>query len=384
MHVDDIIVFLGPSLPRADAIQILKADYRPPAARGDIYRVATKNARIIILIDGLFGETPAVFHKEILWALSNGIYVVGAASMGALRAAELDSFGMMGIGEIYNAYRGGRLERDDAVAVLHAPEELGYSPITVALVDIIATLNLAQRTGVVDARLRDELESIAGELFYKNREYRLLLSEATTRGYLSAANSLQDWMESNHVSQKAIDATAALKQVARHLDTMEQPFKPDFRFETTTMWRHLTREVDRHRLSISPADASIIINELVATGEYWPLAREALAYVLAERDIPIQEHDLNDEALSFAAELYQYENNPPSKDIFDSEPSGHSLGELERRQILTDEYRLNQIATPHRVAIECKLFELLHRRRVLQPILSQGRTRLWTLAKSRE
>jgi len=384
MHVDEIVVFLGPSLPRADAIRILKADYRPPAARGDIYLAATDNARIIVLIDGLFEETPAVFHKEILWALSSGIHVVGAASMGALRAAELDSFGMMGVGEIYNAYRSGRLERDDAVAVLHAPEELGYSPITVALVDILATLNLAQRAGVIDARLREQLERIAGELFYKNREYRLLLSEATRRGYLSDANSLQDWMELNHVSQKAIDAKAALMQVARHLDKMEQPFKPDFRFETTTMWRHLTREVDRRRLGISPADASIIINELVATGQYWPLAREALAYVLAERDIPIQEHDLNDEALSFAAELYQHENNSLGRDILDIEPSGHGLGGLECRQMIADEYRLNRIAAPHSMAIECKLFEILHRRRILQPMLSQARTRLWTLAKSHE
>ena len=53
-----------------------------------------------------------------------GIHVYGAASIGALRAAELDAFGMRGIGRIYEDFREGVLEDDDEVAVLHGPEEL--------------------------------------------------------------------------------------------------------------------------------------------------------------------------------------------------------------------------------------------------------------------
>ena len=71
---------------------------------------------------------PTVWHKEILWAMAQGIHVFGAASIGALRAAELDAFGMRGIGRIYEAFRDGVLEDDDEVAVLHGPEELGYPP----------------------------------------------------------------------------------------------------------------------------------------------------------------------------------------------------------------------------------------------------------------
>jgi hypothetical protein len=46
----------------------------------------------------IFDSTPAVLHKEILWAMDRGVGVSGAASMGALRAAELHWYGMVGVG----------------------------------------------------------------------------------------------------------------------------------------------------------------------------------------------------------------------------------------------------------------------------------------------
>jgi hypothetical protein len=70
-------------------------------------------------VDGYFERVPAVWHKEVLWAISQGIRVYGSASMGALRAAELSAFGMIGIGKIFEWYRDGVIERDDEVAVAH-------------------------------------------------------------------------------------------------------------------------------------------------------------------------------------------------------------------------------------------------------------------------
>ena len=97
----DIVVFLGPSLARSRAEQILEADYRPPAKRGDLYNAAREGARIILLIDGVFFQDCSVAHKEVLYALEAGAKVLGASSMGALRASELDVYGMEGIGQIY-------------------------------------------------------------------------------------------------------------------------------------------------------------------------------------------------------------------------------------------------------------------------------------------
>ena len=64
---------------------------------------------MIGVIDGYFEVVPTVWHKEILWAMSQGIHVYGAASIGALRAAELAEFGMNGVGQIYQQYRSGEL-----------------------------------------------------------------------------------------------------------------------------------------------------------------------------------------------------------------------------------------------------------------------------------
>ena len=86
-----IVAFLGPSLPAREAkgFHLL-----PPARQGDIWRALGLRPRAIALIDGLFEAQPSVWHREILDALDAGIPVVGGASMGALRAVELEAFGM--------------------------------------------------------------------------------------------------------------------------------------------------------------------------------------------------------------------------------------------------------------------------------------------------
>ena len=119
-----IIIFTGPSLSSNEANNILKAEYRPPVARGDIINALKDNPDIIVIIDGVFHKEPAVSHKEILKAIKNGVIVVGGASMGALRASELDDFGMIGIGQVYKDYRSGVVESDDDVAVVINPETL--------------------------------------------------------------------------------------------------------------------------------------------------------------------------------------------------------------------------------------------------------------------
>ena len=120
------VAFLGPSLPQDQAKTFGDAILLPPARRGDIVRAINEHdPEIILIIDGYFEQVPSVWHKEILWALSQGRTVAGAASMGALRAAELDQFGMLGVGRIYQAYSCGTFapfdeafEDDDEVAVL--------------------------------------------------------------------------------------------------------------------------------------------------------------------------------------------------------------------------------------------------------------------------
>ena len=153
------VVFLGPSLPLADAERELEATYLPPVAEGDVYRAACTQPAAIGIIDGYFEVIPAVWHKEILYALKQGIHVFGASSMGALRAAELAAFGMEGVGAVFEAYRDGRLEDDDEVAVLHGPAEVGYPALSEAMVNIRRTLAEAAAAGIIGAEIRAALES---------------------------------------------------------------------------------------------------------------------------------------------------------------------------------------------------------------------------------
>ena len=112
------IVFLGPSLPLRDAKKLLRADFRPPARQGDVFRAIDAKPDVIVLIDGVFESAPSVWHHELLAAHASGITLLGASSMGALRAAELPGV-VTPIGEIARRFAAGTWNDDAAVALLH-------------------------------------------------------------------------------------------------------------------------------------------------------------------------------------------------------------------------------------------------------------------------
>ena len=143
------VVFVGPTLEPRDRAAAGDFHCLPPVAQGDVYRAVRRGARAVGVVDGYFSGAPSVWHKEILWALSQNVPVFGGASMGALRAAELHEFGMRGVGRIFEAFRDGNLEDDDEVAVVHGPAEIGYLPASEPMVNIRATLALAEAEGVI-------------------------------------------------------------------------------------------------------------------------------------------------------------------------------------------------------------------------------------------
>ena len=149
-----VCIFVGPTLSREAVVSVLDAQCLPPAAQGDVYRAARLRPRAIGIIDGYFSGAPSVWHKEILWALSQGIAVFGSSSMGALRAAELHSFGMRGVGRIFEWFRDGVLEDDDEVAVVHGPAELGFAGASEPMVNVRATLARAVAEGVITPATR--------------------------------------------------------------------------------------------------------------------------------------------------------------------------------------------------------------------------------------
>jgi hypothetical protein len=232
-----ICIFLGPTLPLAEARAILDAEYLPPAAHGDVYRAARRDPkpRAIGLIDGYFRHRPAVRHKEILWALSEGIPVFGAASIGALRAAELAAFGMVGIGRIFEDFRDGRLEDDDEVAVDHGPAELGYPAINVAMVDIRATLAAARDGGVLDPASAARIVARTKSLFYPDRTYAAVAEIMRAIPHSGdEARRFEAWLKHGTVAQKRDDAACMLREM-RDL-TRRGPIFCDVALHQTEFW----------------------------------------------------------------------------------------------------------------------------------------------------
>lgn len=212
------IVFLGPTLNAREAAMLLDADFRPPAARGDIFRAAACRPPAIGLVDGYFHNRPAVWHKEIAWALSQGIAVFGSASMGALRAAEMADFGMVGIGRIFEDFRSGALEDDDEVAIVHGPAELGYLAASEAMVNIRATLQAASAQAVLTVAQAQALTQRAKDLFYPDRSFPGLLKLAQTDPRAGSADTLarlQAWLPQGRIDRKCLDAQAMLKAMSQ-------------------------------------------------------------------------------------------------------------------------------------------------------------------------
>jgi len=161
------IVFVGPSLAPAERPRT-RAVYLPPVRHGDLFRLDAREGDVVLIIDGIYQHVAPLRHKEILAVMSAGVEVFGAASFGALRAAELQAYGMHGIGRVYNAYRTGELSDDAEVALLHTADE-DCHVLTVALVSVrFAVADLAAQ-GRLDVREGERLLALAAALHFTER-----------------------------------------------------------------------------------------------------------------------------------------------------------------------------------------------------------------------
>ena len=285
-----VYVFTGPTLSAQEARQELDAVYLPPVSQGDVYRVARLRPRAIGIIDGYFERVPSVWHKEILWAMSQGIHVYGSSSMGALRAAELAAFGMDGVGEIFEAFRDGRLEDDDEVAVAHGSADSEFRVQSEAMVTIRRTLAEAEAAEVLTPTTRAEMEQIAKSLFYPERSYPELLYRAKQVGLpQNELDALRAWLPAGRVDQKREDAVALLRVLRQHTDGTEAPKRVGYTFEHTHFWEVATLAAGDLGLDTSADSDNVsqeaLLEEARLEGErYFQTRRDSLLRVLAVSD----------------------------------------------------------------------------------------------------
>lgn len=187
-----IIIYTGLSLPFDEAKEILDSHddieviYKRPIKRGDLGHDMKENPDIIGIIDGVFHQNSSVGHKEILDVITKGVTVVGSSSMGALRASELDSLGMTGIGYVYTQYATGKVASDDDVAVMLDSESL--QALSEPLINMDYVFTNAVKENIITESQKDELIEIAKSTFYPKRNYAQTLSNSSlddeTKGQL--------------------------------------------------------------------------------------------------------------------------------------------------------------------------------------------------------
>ncbi len=206
------VVFLGPSLELSVAQEILPACYLPPAARGDIpHIVANGGVRVICLIDGVFFQECAVGHREILAAIKNGVTVFGSSSMGALRASELDTLGMKGIGEIYRRYKTGEIISDDEVALVYDPET--WISLSVPLVNIRYTIEEGIKEKVISEESGIIILKASQSLYYPERTYPRVLSLIQGRIPQPELSRFSEYIKKGGKDLKRMDAIMAITAV---------------------------------------------------------------------------------------------------------------------------------------------------------------------------
>lgn len=217
------LIFLGPSLSIEKAKQIFPfADYRPPARKGDLQKLAKQDVRFVGFVDGVFLQDYPPTPIEVYTLLqTKSITLVGAASLGALRAVEMEKFGMLGIGRIFELYKRGVIHSDDEVAVTFSDED--HRLLSEAMIDIRYTLHHAWKDRVINRETKRTLTKIAKSIYFPNRNYEEMFERAMGSVDGNTLENLRCYVTKYRRSLKEEDAVKLVQFIKeRYLETLGQ------------------------------------------------------------------------------------------------------------------------------------------------------------------
>ena len=201
------IVFSGPSIAEAEVHRLAACTHAPPIKRGDL--AAADDYDLFVILDGEFGQNMSVSPKEILAVLDRGKTVIGAASMGALRASELDRSGMIGVGWVYDHFRRCAVRRDADVALVYSPFD--HKPMTVPIVDLEYWMEQTSAAGLIRNRERALLLKVARNIFFAERTLDRLMSTLRRTVGGDTLDSLLAFSGGTIPNVKSIDAAEAVR-----------------------------------------------------------------------------------------------------------------------------------------------------------------------------
>lgn len=244
-----VYVFLGPTLAVDRALKELDAIYLPPVSEGAVYQLSRQRPKAIGIVDGSFNQARGVSHKEILWAMEQGVHVFGSAALGALRAVELANFGMHGVGWVYEAFNTGMLDRDDEAAVAYSLSEQGYQAQSESMVNIRRTLERARVEEIISTAARDTLIACGSGMPYRRRAWPGLLELGrAAESEPDELDRLRSWLPEGRVDQQAHDAVVMLRTIHDFLKLSPGRFQAHWTMARTTAWESL-----KQRARDSPA-----------------------------------------------------------------------------------------------------------------------------------
>lgn len=359
-------IFIGPTLPIALAREVLDADYLPPVRQGDVYRAVVRwRPHAIGIIDGYFHQVPSVWHKEILWAMAEGVHVFGSASMGALRAAELEQFGMRGVGEVFAAFRDRVIEDDDEVAVIHGPPESGFLAASDAMVNIRRTLANAQAEGIISATTKVAMERIAKALYYPERAYPEILKRGAAEGLPGdQLSALRTWLEHGRVNLKREDALAMLAVMGDLLAQDPAPRRVDYKFEHTTMWAASIVACDAtNGETLDDADRAAqewLLDELRLDGHaYAELRHAALLRLLVRREAERRSIEVADDEIRKRATDFRMQRGLHFGRDLDRWLTERELDRQAWQKLMEDEALVSKLTDATRVQLESYMIDQL-------------------------
>ena len=214
-----LTVFSGPTISEA-FMPHPSIEWRPPARKGDLASMARDRARILVFIDGMFLHQPAPTHTEILNVLESGVRLIGSASMGALRAADLGAYGMIGVGVAYRALLNGMITDDAELGVAMSP--FSYEALSIPLIEVRRAIAIA-RPALSEHTARRIFE-VARNVHFMERTPEVLAREWTTN-CREASGSLLALLRSADCQVKRADAVEAIRFGLKLIDNPDSEYQ---------------------------------------------------------------------------------------------------------------------------------------------------------------
>ena len=161
------VVFLGPTLPRDEALQLLNAEYLPPVRQGSLEQLTT--GCLVAIIDGELSPGATLPDSEIRDASRRGLVLYGAASVGAYHASRFIVPNMRGVGWVYEQYRANRISSFNEISVLYHPVSL--QALSVPLVNVRFWLNQFVNASIITSADAFSAMKQACQLDLNNRDF---------------------------------------------------------------------------------------------------------------------------------------------------------------------------------------------------------------------